>query len=388
LPGSKADDRPCFAVLTPEGQGAIATVAVRGARAVDVVSRLFQPASGTALTGIPLGRVVFGRFQATSATCEELVVGLVEPGEIEIHCHGGKAAVEAVCEALAGEGACRLAPEQWVRSQEGDPIAANALLALAAARTERTAGILLDQYRGALRKEIDEIRTALVRGDYSVATSGLDDLLARAEAGLHLTQPWKVVIAGAPNAGKSSLMNAIVGYRRSIVWHEPGTTRDVLSASTAIDGWPVEILDTAGLRASSEPLEAEGVARAEAQIASADLMLFVADVSEPWAEAVYEKARRECRRAPIVVHNKCDLVAGEPSDRPEGLKTSAVTGEGLDSLCQAIAEALVPVPPPAGAAVPFTFAQVAALTAAVGHVKNKNEDCRAAQLQLDNLTVH
>src|SRR5204862_3686687 len=163
------------------------------------------------------------------------------------------------------------------------PIAAQALLALAGARTERTATIFLDQYRGALRKDLTAIEHDLTHGNHDTAVRALNSLLARASLGLHLRQPWKVVIAGRPNDGKSSLMNAILGYQRSIVWHEPGTTRDVLTATTAIDGWPLELIDTAGLRVgravpadSADPIESEGIARARAQIAAADLTILVA----------------------------------------------------------------------------------------------------------------
>src|SRR6185503_7750192 len=106
-------------------------------------------------------------------------------------------------------------------------------------------------------------------------------LLALAEVGLHLTTPWRVVFAGPPNVGKSSLVNALLGYPRAIVYDQPGTTRDVLTASTAFDGWPFELRDTAGLRdgISLDSVEVEGVARARAQIATADLVVFVHDRS-------------------------------------------------------------------------------------------------------------
>src|SRR5438105_4393858 len=91
---------PCFCLLTPPGRGAIATIAVRGLEAIALVGRRFHPASGKQLTNLPIGRAVFGRFQTSPAASEELVIGLVAADEIEIHCHGGKAAVEAICEAL------------------------------------------------------------------------------------------------------------------------------------------------------------------------------------------------------------------------------------------------------------------------------------------------
>jgi tRNA modification GTPase len=343
-------------VLTPFGRGAIATIAVWGTGAIELVARRFRPANRKELTAIPIGRVVFGRFEMSPTTAEELVVGLIAPDEVEIHCHGGKAAVEAICEALVDQGGMLVTPEEWAAQQMADPLAAQAILALAEARTERSSAILLDQYRGALRNELTAIEQALAQGDRDIATRALDALLARSHLGLHLCQPWKVVIAGRPNAGKSSLMNAILGYQRSIVWHEPGTTRDVLTATTAIDGWPLELIDTAGLRTTGEAIEAEGVNRAERQIAAADLVVWVADATANCDSGFYRSPPTT-----LVVHNKIDLARPSLDGRPAGIETSALTGEGIAILCQAIVQTLLPNPPHPGAAVPFTSQQVAAL---------------------------
>src|SRR4029453_3197945 len=98
---------------------------------------------------------------------------------------------------------------------------------------------------GAVRQVVAEI----TREDWSDAVELLGAVLEFAELGQHLTAPWRVVLAGPPNVGKSSLINALAGYQRTIVSHVPGTTRDVVTTTTAIDGWPVELADTAGLRA-------------------------------------------------------------------------------------------------------------------------------------------
>jgi len=318
-----------------------------------------------------------------------LVVGLVAPDEVEIHCHGGQAAVEAICEALAAEGCVVATPGAWVHEQEADPLAAEALLALAEARTERTAAILLDQYRGALRAELTAIQQSLAQSDIAAAAGALTALLARADLGCHLCQPWKVVIAGRPNAGKSSLLNAILGYERAIVWPEPGTTRDVLAATTAVDGWPIELIDTAGLRVAGDSLEAEGVVRAERQIATADLVVVVADVTAPWDDDLDRIGNRRGatirlpgQRDPLVVHNKCDLRQSPTNGRPAGFRTSCKTGEGIANLCRAIAQSLVPDPPPRGAAVPFTAQQAAALEAAAAELANRNIAAACEHLEL------
>jgi len=346
---------------------------------MEVVGRRFAPAAGRPLESFGVGRAVFGRFRTAAEVPEELVVGLVAENEVEIHCHGGPTAVEAICEALVAEGCEWIDAAAWAREQESDPLAAEALFALADARTERTAAILLDQYRGALSAELRRIE-ALIEQDVMLkhnlqlksnppeAATAIQRLLDRAEIGLHLTQPLKVVLAGAPNAGKSSLANAILGYERAIVFHQPGTTRDVLTAGTAIDGWPVELADTAGLRVAADALEAEGVARAERQVADADLVIFVADTTAAWGGPLYDDVCRRAKRPPIVAHNKCDLAPPPADGRPRGIEISAKTGSGIEALLAAISPALAPDPPRRGEAVPFTIKHVAALQEAADSV--------------------
>lgn len=346
------------ALLTPTGRGAVATIGVRGPGAVALVGRCFAPVTGRPLESFAIGRVVFGRFALAESAAEELVIGLIAPDEVEVHCHGGVAAAQAVTAALLAAGAERISWQQWMQSRTPDPVAAAALVALAEARTPRTAAILLDQYQGALRAELAAIEEQLRRGETAAAERRIETLLARADLGRHLTQPWRVVLAGQPNAGKSSLINALVGYQRAIVFEQPGTTRDVLTAAASFDGWPVELADTAGLRAAGDELEAAGVERAEQAAAAADLVLFVADTTATWDAALHARIAASTRRM-LIVHNKIDLAP--PQDRPSGIAVSAVAGYGIESLSAAIASALVPIPPPTGCAVPFTDEQFTVL---------------------------
>jgi len=368
------------AVLTPAGRGAIATVGVRGAGALAAVARRFQSAGGKPLEAYPGGRAVFGRFQLSETAAEEIVVGLVADGEVEIHCHGGNAAVAAICAALMGEGCTLVTADQWVHGQQLDPLAAQALLGLAASRTQQVAAILLDQYHGALRAELFSIERLLAQNDAARAAEAIDRLLAYAELGRHLTQPWQVVLAGAPNVGKSSLANAILGYERAIVHPQSGTTRDVLTATTSIGGWPVELSDIAGLRTAADAIEVEGVQRAWQRISAADLIVYVAATTEPWDADLYARVARFNERRPVVAHNKCDLARQPADDRPPGIEVSAKTGLGLDNLCAAIAKALVPAPPPRGAAVPFTKEQVALLAEAAAHLAKGNGPAAREQI--------
>ena len=254
------------------------------------------------------------------------------------------------------------------RDCRDDEIAAAALGALADARTERCAAILLDQHQGALRRELDEIEQAIGRGDASSARGRIDALLARAELGRHLTRPWSAVLAGRVNVGKSSLLNALAGHGRAIVHHAPGTTRDAVTVTTAIDGWPVELCDTAGLRSPGDAIERAGIELARQRLAGADLVVVVADRSMAWSG----EDQTLCDQWPraVLVHNKCDLPASL-GDRPEGLLTSALRGDGIEVLLETIAGRLVPDPPPPGAAVPFTEEQVAAISRLAGELARR-----------------
>jgi tRNA modification GTPase len=168
-------------------------------------------------------------------------------------------------------------------------------------------------------------------------------------------------------------MNAILGYERSIVWHQPGTTRDVLTAATAMDGWWVEFSDVAGLRSSDDAVEAAGVARAEQEITAADLVIFVADLTTTWDDELYlevcnRRSTAAVARAAMIVHNKCDLVDTVVDDRPRGIKTSALISTGLSDLCAAIVMCLVSTPIPPGAAVPFLPSQIESLQQALAEI--------------------
>ncbi|HVA49350.1 MAG TPA: GTPase [Pirellulales bacterium] len=362
-------------MLTPPGRGAVATVAVSGSGAAEAVGRLFASASGRRLTTVAIGEVVYGRFEP----CGEEVVVCRRADAIEIHCHGGQAAASALLESLAQLGCQLISWRDWIRDRTPDDIAVAAAEALASAPTLRTASILLDQYHGALQRELDEcVELLQAASDVAagLAEERLKALSRRCQTGRHLNEPFRVVIAGRPNVGKSSLVNALVGYRRSIVYDQPGTTRDVVTVRTAIAGWPVELSDTAGLRHAGDALEAAGVELALAGLSAADLRVLVFDAGQPWTDD--DAALVERWPDGLLVHSKCD-VASPSADRPGGIKTSAVTGIGIAKLVQALGDALVPEPPPAGAGVPFTPAQERRIEAAF-EALTAGDRARAADL--------
>lgn len=353
---------PTVLLLTPPGRGAIATVLVEGPGALAAVAVHFRPASGRPLEECAENRPIFGHFGP--APGEEVVVCRRSAESVEIHGHGGHAAVARLVELLTQSGCQPGDWHAWVRQQTEDRFAAEARIALADARTERTARILLDQFHGALRRALEEIQRLLDAGQRDSARQAVEALLARATLGRHLVEPWRVVLAGPPNAGKSSLINALVGYERALVHAVPGTTRDVVTATTAIDGWPVELSDTAGLRETVQPVERAGIALAHETVAAADLVILVFDGHQPWSAE--DAALLSSQPEALVIHNKADLPPDASPTRPAGLWTSAVQGTGVPELLQAIAARLVPDPPPPGAAVPFTAAQCDAVRAIVG----------------------
>ena len=348
------------AVLTPAGRGAIATVAVWGERALELVGHHFHPAAGKPLASFRAGRVVFGVFQSDSSA-EELVVTILSPREIEIHCHGGPLAAQSIMNTLVTAGCEEVSWQTWCDDHEPSMIKREAREALASALTERTARILLDQYRGALETAIEEVLVMIERLDLQAAVSRLSNLEATFQLGRRLAEPWLIVIAGRPNVGKSSLINAILGYQRSIVLDEPGTTRDIVTAATAIDGWPVELADTAGLREAGDAIESEGNLRARAIIDRAHMVVFLADRSADWTvadEELFASIKQNRGDGPILVaHNKADLPEAAAADRPPGLAISARTGAGIAELLARLAQILVPSPPAPGSAVIFTERQ-------------------------------
>jgi tRNA modification GTPase len=356
----------------------VATIVVEGPQATLTVSRLFRAAANKPLDQFPVNQIVFGDFPTSHGANEDLVVCRRSRQRVEIHCHGGRAAAENIIQSLLASG-CRTKDwSDWIDGQEQDRISAAARLALSSARTERTAAILLDQYRGALRAALEESVGFLEAGQATAAAAKLADLMRYANVGLHLVNPWQVVFAGRANVGKSSLINAILGYQRSIVYDQPGTTRDVVTAHTAIDGWPVELADTAGLRADGDALERDGMDLARCRLAIADLVVLVLDASQsssPDAELI------PMAKPAVTVHTKCDLPQVVSAAPPGAILTSAVTGAGIAHLIQVLSTHLVPAAPRPGAAVPFTRDQVDAIARALAAAGENNAASALAALR-------
>ena len=352
-------------VLSAAGYAALACLRVEGPGVRDLVKRHVIPVGSTTWDRYQIGDLIFGHWDRKDG--EEVVVSLLAGAAVEIHCHGGEVSQGLLLDSLLKEGCQEMKWEEWLAHNSGDAIEKSAALALSQAKTHRVAMILIDQLHGALHKSIKNVIELLGDQNLESAETALKILLEKEAFGMHLLDGWRVVLIGHPNAGKSSLMNALLGYQRSIILSEPGTTRDVLTATTAIEGWPIELVDTAGLRSPSDPLEKAGMQLAVKEASKTDLVLLVSDASQNWTSD-HDRWLRQFSNV-LVVHNKQDLVGNCRGQRPAGIETVAVRSEGLEELCSQIVSRTVGACPEKGTAVPFAYWQSKALRRASGLIQ-------------------
>ena len=343
------------AIATAPGRGGVAVVRVSGPDAWDVACKV----SGRPVSASDAGRFFYCDFRNADGEIADSGLLLVfkapasYTGEdvVEFQGHGGSVAPRRVLEACFAAGA-RLArrgefTERAFLNGKLDLSAAEAVIDLVDARTGRAADDAQARLRGALsvrygslygdaveasgrmeylldvdEGEIPDGTVAAYAADIESLKDRIRSLLATAHEGRILREGALVVLAGAPNAGKSSLMNALLGEKRAIVSDIAGTTRDSIEEGLDIDGWPVRLVDTAGLRATDDAVEAEGVERAEELVSKADIVVAL-DCDVPGA---------------IRVHAKCDL-DGERS-AGTAICVSSKTGEGLSQLRGEIAARL------------------------------------------------
>ena len=352
------------AAATPPGRGGIAIVRLSGPEV---------PAIAAALLGaLPAPRLAtrasFGAIDSGLALYFPAPHSYTGEHVLELHGHGGPVVVEALIARLLALGARRAQPGEFTQraylNGKLDLPQAEAVADLIDASSEAGARAALRSLQGEFSRQVAALGAELaglrvqveaaidfsdediegpsepvLRAQLDGAVRRLDELLATGRQGRLLTEGMTVVIAGAPNAGKSTLLNRLVGHEAAIVTAIPGTTRDVLRERILIDGMPVHVLDTAGLRArTDDAIEAEGMRRAEAAMTSADRILFVIDAAaDPQADSYQRERTRLPASVPVtLVLNKIDLIAPEaPARAPTpaaGLRVSARSGEGLEAL--------------------------------------------------------
>jgi tRNA modification GTPase len=371
------------AAATPPGRGGIGIVRVSGPRVPEIAAVLVGE--------LPLPRAAtFARFLDAAREPIDAGLALFFPaphsytGEhvLELQAHGGPLVLAALVERVLELGARRAQPGEFTQraflndkldlaqaEAIADLIDAGSREALRAAMRSLQ-GEFSAMVRGLLEalidlrtyveaaidfpeEEIDFLADRELAGRFQSLRAHFDGVLASAQQGRLLHEGMTVVIAGRPNAGKSSLLNRLAGFDAAIVTPIAGTTRDVLRVPLDIDGMPLHVLDTAGLRDGGDEIEAEGMRRARAEMQRADRVLFVIDAAEdPGGAAFQEQSARLPAAVPVtLVFNKCDLVAAlaaevtafaaggkiaagefphEPA--PPRVHISALTGEGLGAL--------------------------------------------------------
>jgi len=363
------------AIATPPGPGGIGIVRISGPEARAILVKLFRPHRDQPLTshhltygwlidpetGQPLDEVMAVFMKAPHSYTREDVV--------EIQCHSSYLLLQQILGHVLAAGATLSEPGEFTKraflNGRIDLTQAEAVIDLLEARTGAGANIALSQLQGALHERIATIRQSLleIKGVLEVAIdfpddeveiidrlamldnirqnviTPLDKLLSAAEHGKIYREGISVVILGRPNVGKSSLLNSLLKEDRAIVTEIPGTTRDIIEEHLSIKGMPVKIVDTAGIRETTETVEEHGINRAHQQKDIADLVLMVLDASAELADADLAILKSIGPRPAILVVNKTDLVA--PPDLlkfreslPElpTVEISAKTHAGLDSL--------------------------------------------------------
>ena len=358
-------DDTIAAIATAPGPSGLAVVRVSGPGAFGIAEQL------TGRAAVP-GEMSLRKVRRPGAGAVDrcVVLAFKAPrsytGEdvVEFQCHGGSVTPRRVLEAAFAAGA-RLArrgefTERALLNGKIDYDQAESVLALVNAKTEKAADAALEGVFGRLRRESRSLYDAALDistrlehaldvsedelpasffGDIRVRLRSLDGGLsagiARMREGRILRDGAMVVLAGPPNVGKSSLMNALLEENRAIVSATPGTTRDSIEEWLDVRGWPVRLVDTAGLRETADEIEAEGVRRSEALIEKADVVLRLEEATAAIGSANAEKRPHEIR-----VFTKCDLLPQTPPSRSDAVFASAVKGGGLDDLKDAIAAEL------------------------------------------------
>lgn len=359
------------AVSTPPGNGGIGIVRISGNMAAAIGSAIFKPVTSG---GFKSHRFYFGTVcepESGELIDEAMAVLMKAPKSytcedvFELHCHGGMLVVEGVLDLALKSGARLADPGEFTRraflNGRIDLIQAEAVMDIIGSQTEAALRLAQHQREGALSNRINDVRTFLVHAlalieayidfpeddlgeaDFTAIGAAVDSareiigkLLAGFNDGRILREGISVLIIGKPNAGKSSLLNRLLNENRAIVTHVPGTTRDIIEETINLGGLPVKLLDTAGIRSTSDIVEQEGIRRALDKIPHADLVLFVLDASRSFddADQLILDALSGTKTIPVL--NKCDLPRA--IELPACLAhmlpiaISASSGSGVDEL--------------------------------------------------------
>lgn len=404
------------AVATPMAPGAIGILRLSGPEAVAAAAAVFAPESGRPLESYASRRLVYGTLHDREgrpidkalATISRAPNSYTGEDTAELQCHGSPAVLALGLEALFAHGARQAKSGEFTRraflNGRLDLIQAEAVADLIDAESAAAARQAAGQLSGALGRRIarvydgltdltahfcavldypdedlDPFRLSTLEEGLSRAEDELSALLESYGRGRRLVQGARCAIVGRPNAGKSSLLNALVGYDRAIVTAVPGTTRDTVEERAELGGVPLRLIDTAGLRDTEDEAERQGVQRSRAALEEAELVLLVVDGSAPLSaedRAVMEQVET-CRRV-ICVLNKSDLPPAADAEElrvrfPRFCPVSALTGEGVSALGAAVAALF-----PHGAEEPGELLTNARQAEAAGRAREAVRSARAA----------
>ncbi|MCG2814089.1 MAG: tRNA uridine-5-carboxymethylaminomethyl(34) synthesis GTPase MnmE, partial [Thermodesulfovibrionales bacterium] len=342
-------DDTIAAISTPPGEGGIGIVRLTGKDAIKIADRLFHSSKGKTLFDSASHRIIHGfiKDSSTGETVDEVLVSVMRSPNtytrediVEINCHGGMSPLREALELAVKHGARLAEPGEFTKraflNGRIDLSEAEAVLDLIRAKTDESRRIALEQLRGRLSEKILNLREQLTKicvfieacidfpeEEIELASrkeivesaetilKELASLLKSYDEGRFFREGLAAAIVGRPNVGKSSLLNALLQKDRAIVTDTPGTTRDTIEEYLNINGLPLRIIDTAGIRESHDMAEKEGVRRSIRAMEVADLVMAVIDGSEPLKDEDIEVLGKTKGKNTIIVINKSDLIRAE-----------------------------------------------------------------------------
>ncbi len=376
-------DDTIAAIATPLGEGGLAVIRISGRHALAVADKAFtpiglhssKPSSAVSHT-IHYGKVMRGGQQVDEVLCAVMRAPRTFTREdvVEITCHGGVLVTKTVFDTVLECGARPALPGEFTQraflNGRLDLAQAEAVADLIHARTELALSAANEQLAGKLSQRINQLRDELMltlahieahidfpeediapdtraqlEGRMARGIAFMDELLRTANEGQILRRGIRAAIIGRPNAGKSSLLNQLLGHERAIVSHLAGTTRDTIEETANVRGIPVVFIDTAGLREAKDEIESEGIRRSRESLAKAELILHVLDASEPLHVEDEKLLAEFAPKQRIIVCNKADLPRQlkpasdfrlQTSDSPAAVDVCSKTGAGLEALKDAI----------------------------------------------------
>lgn len=356
------------AISTPFGEGAIAVVRMSGPRAMEIARTVFRGKEPQARHAV-MGAIFDGEHKLDDVVLTVFPAPHSYTGEdvVEISCHGGVLVTRRILELLLRHGARSAEPGEFTQRAflggKLDLTQAEAVMDLIGAQTDLALRAANEQLEGRLGERIRALREALLavlahveafidfpdedidpetgealRTRIDALRTDVAKLLDTAEQGRVLREGVRTVIYGAPNVGKSSLLNRLLGFERAIVSAKPGTTRDVIEEVINLRGIPLRLVDTAGVRESDDEIEREGMARTQRQVERADLILHVAEAHRAPFDQFSGLALDSFAGAPrtILVLNKVDRGEHRGWITMDAVRISCTTGEGMDALTAAI----------------------------------------------------